>query len=160
MHLPGALGAPIGAAQSLLALSAMLWLLLTTPADAIRLRWPTSAAIIALGAAGLPLLAQGAGGVIGAAVAGFGALLVLGLLLTPGAPMSPWWGVLILWRPGLWALWTPITGSQSLLHGAGARLGVLLAIMLVFGVFNGWPKRIVWALWGVGAGLEIVAAAA
>ncbi|MEO1129910.1 MAG: hypothetical protein AAFX05_09435 [Planctomycetota bacterium] len=142
-------GALLAAAQSIAALTGMLALLLTTPSNAIRLRWPTSAAIIGAGAVALPLVASAGNEVIGTLFAGFCALLVLGILLTPNAPLSAWWGVLLLWHPGLWLLWEPMTGGASMLIAGGSRAGVLLAIIVIYGVYNDWPRRFVWSAWAI-----------
>lgn len=159
------LGAPAGptvaAVHGFAAMGVLLALLRTTPPDAIKLRWPTSATLIALGALALPLAAGlstdplHTTGLRGAIYAVFGSLLLLALLLPPNSGVSPWWAAIPLWAPSLWLLELPGVASGGLsILGTIARV---LTLVIIFAAVNGRPVRELAALLAMAATLTVAA---
>lgn len=110
-------------------LGGMVWLLLSTPRDAIKLRRETSWLLIGLGvwvqlALGLP---DPSTGLLVAAgfIAVLGPVLVWSVILPEWA--SPWWAVPIVWSPGMVVL---LCGPEAALLGGGG----LVWLVGLFGV--------------------------
>lgn len=75
--------------------ASLVWLLLTAPEDAIRLRRPASEMLILAVTVGL----QGCGGGKAAIEIGVISLCLVFLLAARRLEISPWWVVLMAWNP-------------------------------------------------------------
>lgn len=150
----------VAAAGALAALSAMLWLLATTPGDAIRLPKPLSEITVLAGMVVLTWLATGHPGFTPLAAA----MMVVVGHARPGpgrqAPRWRWeWGLGNPWRlaPALWhpALWlTALHPWQSALVWAGLGLCAAAAIGVLLATTAGFWTR------GIGLGIWVVVGAA
>jgi hypothetical protein len=173
-----ALGGPLGAAAlksspggwgwgevlGLLGLTAFLWLLETTPADAIRLpRW-LSEVVIAIGAAVLAWVALS--DALGALLLGVAARVLVGVRFaivrdrdrTQSRPnpaaWSPWWATLLVWHPALGqALVEPGRVVIASLATAGvAALAPLGPRRIRVVAWIGWAASLgAWAVWSITA---------
>jgi len=139
------MGRLLGGMQSAIGLGAMLWLLLTTPADAIKLPGWLSALVIPLGTLGLnsiarldwPLPPGGCLLCLGIVTAGLLAIEYpeLGRVKVVGAPrrgrlFSSWWLALALWHPSLWVI-DPLPMASSDPRRGWAMVSFALAALVV-----------------------------
>lgn len=138
-------------AQSLVSLTGMVWLLRTTPGDAIRLPGWASAAVIGAGflwLTNVPVRAPQKFFVLA-----FGLLVILLVASMRKASRSQvWMMVLVLWHPAM-AMYAQGFAAPRAGHG------VLIAMMGAFAaahfVSKGERGMMAWISWGVSAGAMV-----
>ncbi len=135
----------VGTTQALLGLGIFLHLLKSTPANAIRLPWALSAAIILLGAALMPPLAHQSFNPVTMIAPILLALLLLAVLFNPTSPLSPWWATLVVWHPAFWAPEQPALIGWNL-EAILIRIALILAGLVIYAAANAWRPRLLWSV--------------
>ena len=140
------------AGAQLAALGLILWLLTTTPPDAIKLPVAASEMLIAAGAGAAALAASGDTRAFAVAIPAY---LVARLCRAEFiGPVTPWWTVLFLWHPTLSYLLGQVLGTEPFVSlAAGAMLPLMIARLASVVSMARWR----WAAFGVGAAATLLA---